>query len=142
MGRFSFWGRAQSLFLILVLVAICFCTCWGDQSPPKPTSVGFTVSKDAVSVTYINDGKNYGLSVGAPIWKQGLLHSDALLIFEPTDKSQLAAGWAVGYDIKLKAGKDVTFTPLVGVLTDITKGYDGRDTRAFYGFSVSIKFKL
>jgi len=108
------------------------------DEPIRVKSVGVTLGDDSLSLTYINDGKDYGLAFGAPLWRREALHSDGLLIFEPQDKEQLAAGWCVGYDFQLS--KQLTLTPLVGVLTDITKGYDGRETQPFYGLGLNLKY--
>lgn len=132
--------RAVSIVLVALVILSMFLvagsTLADESATVEPSSIGIVESPDGVQVTWIDDGKNYGIALGKELRRDKNLAISGLGIFQPEDDRQLALGFSLGYDIKL--GEMLTITPLVGGLTDITSGYDGRQTRGFYGLKVKV----
>lgn len=106
---------------------------------PKPKSTGFSFGPNGVSITYLHDNHDYGLAAGAEIGRKNKLVAQGWVVFEPTNKSQIGLAVTMGYDIGLS--KDVTLTPLVGVMQPVTEGLDGTANGKFvYGGSLAFKF--
>ena len=131
-------------FIILVLaMMVCLTDCVADT---QYKSMGIQPVADGIRITYVADQKSYGVALGAPIWNGSQygfpqLHSDALAIIRPGDNTQLAAGFAVGYDLHPIPNNPLVLSPLVGVLTDVSASTYGRKTLPFVGISIKLTYQ-
>ncbi len=153
------------IFAVVALLLICVTTVWAADTPqtltidqptliaavpaedasievstiPKPKSSGLSFGPNGISVTYLNDGDNYGLAAGTELGRKDRVVAQGWIVFEPVNKNQVGLGATIGYDIPI--GDVLTLTPLVGVLQPVTEGLDGTLNGKFvYGGSASFKF--
>lgn len=144
----------------LVYLLICLCVglgCAIADDSISARSVGAAIGAEGAMLTYIHDGRDYGLAFGKELGKSDRWTTSAWIVFQPEDGRQIATALSVGYEvraseivegvagliglgIRARALDKLTVTPLAGVLTDVTAGYNGHETRVFWGMSAKIRF--
>ncbi len=109
------------------------------ERPMKSSNI--TVNASGVRLIYLADHEGNSIALGSPIWAKGKLHIDWLGIVRPSDGTQIAAGAGICYDWTPLWYVPLTFSPLVGIKTDITNAPgSGRMTGITFGIEAKIGF--
>lgn len=134
--------------LILLGVLLMLSSCiYADEPGTVTYKSGGTVKSSyigvgasGIRVAYILDRQNYAVSVGTTFFSIGNLNAQYMTIISPENNSQLAAGFALGYDYAPFKGKAIAISPLIGLMTNLTAGYNGNigACRPFIGFSLRL----